>query len=403
MWYTFRMEIRRTVTIVLPDDGDLRRTLGMFRAVQQDVSAACFNEGAPLSAVALQRAVYHTVKGALNSQMTITALRLVAGAYISAKRNKRPATKPFTFARKSAMFLVGKRGRDADFRKDSTLSIWTVGGRKHIAYRVPDDFRPLFDAAKEIDSLTVIERDGKLIGRVALTLDAPDPQGVLPVGIDLNETNALVAVDTDGRELFVSGKMVKVANMKTRKTRSRLQRKLATRKAEQRDTRSVRRVLKRLGRTQRNRTTTFCKTTAKTLIQWVPDNAVVVLEDLNMPQPSKKTKQRKGVRRRMSRWQFGQMRAAIEGKAQERGIAVALINPAYTSQDCSRCGLRGNRRKHSFVCPHCGHAEHADKNAARNIRDRFTSLRRSAGQSMPAEARSSHGDAGKPPASAGGR
>jgi hypothetical protein len=44
--------------------------------------------------------------------------------------------------------------------------------------------RPLFDAAKEIDSVTDIERKGKLYGRVALRLDAPDVRGIVPVGID---------------------------------------------------------------------------------------------------------------------------------------------------------------------------------------------------------------------------
>src|SRR5215472_15355760 len=104
------------------------------------------------------------------------------------------------------MFLVGERGRDADFRADGTLSIWTVAGRKRITYAVPAALRPLFVSAKELDSVTVIERRGKLYGRVALTLEVPVPRGVVPVGIDLNETIAMVAVDADGRELFLSGK-----------------------------------------------------------------------------------------------------------------------------------------------------------------------------------------------------
>ena len=54
--------------------------------------------------------------------------------------------------------------------------------------------------------MTVIERKGKLHGRVALTLEAPEPKGMTPVGIDLNETNSVVAVDADGRELFITGK-----------------------------------------------------------------------------------------------------------------------------------------------------------------------------------------------------
>ena len=120
---------------------------------------------------------------------------------------------------------------------------------------IPTALRPLFDAAKEIDSVTVIERKGKLYGRVALTLDAPEPKGIVPVGIDLNETNAVVAVDVDGRELFITGKATKVRNQRTMQTTKRVQRKLATKKAEGTDTHGVRRVLKRLSGRRKRRTT----------------------------------------------------------------------------------------------------------------------------------------------------
>src|SRR5207248_5905372 len=118
-----------------------------------------------------------------------------------------------------------------------------------------------FEQAKELDCLNVILRDGKLIGRVTLTLNVPEPRGILPVGIDLGETNALVAIDPDGRELFISGKSIKVKNIRSAKTRSRLQTKHAARKAQHRDTRSIRRVMKRLGRKRRNRTRTFAQQT----------------------------------------------------------------------------------------------------------------------------------------------
>src|SRR5579859_8179137 len=219
------MQIQRTITIAIEYDEDLKCTLDVFREVQQKLSGPCYNNGKPLPALALQRECYHDIKGSLNSQMTISAIRQVAGAYASAKSNKKPATRPFLFKKARALFLVGKRGRDADFRKDGKLSIWTVAGRKWLTYQVPDGFKAMFDRAVEIDSLNVIERDGKLIGHVAITLEAPEPTGILPVGIDLNETNALVAVDPDNRTLFISGKAVKVKNRRTAKTRSRLQRK----------------------------------------------------------------------------------------------------------------------------------------------------------------------------------
>src|SRR5947208_2790878 len=253
MWYHFRMDIQRTITIIIEPDRDLERTLEAFREVQHALSETCYNEGKPLGALALQRLMYHEVKGSLSAQMTISAIRTVCAAYQSAKSNKKPATHAFLFKRARALFLIGRRGRDANFRKDGTLSIWTVVGRKHLHYALPADFKAPFELAKEIDCLNVMLRNGKLIGRVTLTLDVPEPQGVLPVGIDLGETNALVAVDPDGRELFISGKAIKVKNIRAAKTRSRIQSKHATRKAEKRDTRSVRRLLKRLGRTRRNR------------------------------------------------------------------------------------------------------------------------------------------------------
>ncbi|HEU5437684.1 MAG TPA: transposase [Ktedonobacterales bacterium] len=406
------METQRAITILLPDDADLRATLAAFRAVQNAVSETAFNGGKPLRAVELQRVVYEQVKGMLSSQMTITALRLVAGAYASAKRNysrrvraeaqrkaryetkgwmyKPRHIKPVgvcTFTHPAAMFLVGERGRDADFRADGTLSIWTVAGRKRLSFRVPPALRPLFDAAKEIDSVTVIERTGKLYGRVALTLEAPEPKGVVPVGIDLNETNAMVAVDADGRAFFQSGKATKVRNRRTMQTTKRVQRTLATKKAEGRDTRSVRRVLKRLSGRRRRRTQDFARVVAKQLVAWAPADSVLVFEDLQQMQPPARELTRGvALRRRLALWQHGAIRRAVASKAQLAGLAIASVNPAYTSQNCSRCGLRGKRRRHQFACPACGHTQHADVNAAINIRNRYVQSRLDGAPSIAPEA-----------------
>jgi IS605 OrfB family transposase len=405
------MEIQRTISILLPDDTDVRATLNVFRTVQNAVSETAFNGGKPLRAVELQRAVYEQVKGTLSSQMTITALRLVAGAYASAKRNymrriraevkrksrceakgwtyKARTIKPVgvcRFERLTALFLAGERGRDADFRSDGTLSIWTVGGRKHINYTIPPALRPMFEAAKEVDSVTVIARKGKLYGRVALTLDAPEPKGVTPVGIDLNETNAIVAVDADGREFFQSGKATKVRNQRTMQTTKRVQHKLAVRKAEGADTHGVRRVLKRLSGRRKRRTQDFARCAAKRLVEWAPADAVLVFEDLRIEPPYRDLTQGVALRRRLTQWQHGAIRAAVANKAQLAGVSLATVNPAYTSQTCSRCGLRGKRKRHTFTCPSCGHTQHADVNAAINIRTRYVQSRLDGARSTAPEA-----------------
>jgi IS605 OrfB family transposase len=290
------------------------------------------------------------------------------------------------FERPAALFLVGERGRDADFRADGTVSLWTVSGRKHISYRVPTALRPLFDAAKEIDSVTVIARKGKLYGRVALTVNAPEPKGITPVGIDLNETHAVVAVDVDGRELFITGKATKVRNRLTLQTTKRVQRKLATRKAEGKDTHGVRRVLKRLSGRRKRRTQDFARCAAKRLLAWAPADAVLVFEDLRIEPPYRDLTRGAALRRRLTQWQHGAIRAAVANKAQVVGLAIAQVNPAYTSQNCSRCGLRGKRHRHQFTCSSCGRSQHADVNAAINIRNRYVQSRLDGAPSTAPEA-----------------
>jgi putative transposase len=404
------MQVQRIITVLLPDDEDLRRTVSAFNRIQSSASASAHNDGRPLSALALHRIAYGDLSGSVNSQMTCTAIRLVAGAYAAQKSNikrkkdqeaKRKAKflargwnykprkiKPLsvcTFDKPHALFLIGKRGRDADFRADGTLSIWTVAGRKRIVYNMPEVFRERFENAVEYDSLTVIERNGRLYGQLALTLEAPDPQGVVPVGIDLNETNALVAMGAGDEPLFITGRTIKIKNRRTADVVSRLQKKLATHKAKGADTHSVRRNLKRLSRRRQRRTKDFACCTAKRLIEWAPANAVLVFEDLKMPEPQR-GHVRANMRARLSHWQHGAIRQAVRNKAEMCGISVTLVDPACTSKNCSACGLRGIRKRHLFRCPQCGHTDHADVNAAKNIRQRFVLLRQDGAQSIAPEA-----------------
>jgi len=388
------MKVQRTAQIVIEPNSDLKATLETFARVAGNIAPAGWNDGKPLKALALHKAVYHSVKGELSSQLTCTAIRLVAGAYVAAISNGHRLKSPVRFKRPFALFLIGRRGRDANFRKDGTLSIWTIAGRKHLAYSIPEYFKPLLEQAKEIDSITVKVRNGKLIGYVALTVDIPEAQGIIPVGIDLNETNALVAVDADSRELFISGLQRRVKNKRNRKTIKRLQRRFESRKVERRSTKSVSRCLKHLQGKQARRTKDFCHTASKKLVEWVPQNCVLVFEDLNFGQGKRGSH---AWNRRFYTWPRGMLlnfaRYKVEGKGQ-----VALVNPRDTSMTCSICGLRGVRSRHLFSCPYCGLHLNSDLNAAINIRNRYVVLRDDGVLSTTPEA--SLG--GKPPALASG-
>lgn len=72
-------------------------------------------------------------------------------------------------------------------------------------------------------------------------------------------------------------------------------------------------------------------------------------------------------------WSYYELQSMIEYKAKLEGIEVKYIDPVYTSQTCSYCGERGERKKQEeFVCTNpqckrCGEKINADFNAARNI------------------------------------
>ena len=66
-------------------------------------------------------------------------------------------------------------------------------------------------------------------------------------------------------------------------------------------------------------------------------------------------------------------RSAVKNKLtqleKERGITITKVNPAYTSQECNNCHYvdKANRKGETFLCKNCGHKDHSDLNAAKNI------------------------------------
>lgn len=78
---------------------------------------------------------------------------------------------------------------------------------------------------------------------------------------------------------------------------------------------------------------------------------------------------RKRFRDRRMRWSYRHLIKRINLSCEEDGVHCHEINPAYTSQACSRCGFvhKLNRSCEIFLCRNCGYTEDADINASRNI------------------------------------
>ena len=68
-----------------------------------------------------------------------------------------------------------------------------------------------------------------------------------------------------------------------------------------------------------------------------------------------------------NQWAFFQFATFLRYKCALRGIPLIEVNPAYTSQFCSRCGSIHRPNGKQYLCLTCGHNDHRDANAAFNI------------------------------------
>jgi putative transposase len=83
--------------------------------------------------------------------------------------------------------------------------------------------------------------------------------------------------------------------------------------------------------------------------------------------PGRNVGQKAGLNRSILRSGWGMFATRLEHKARGR---VEKVNPAYTSQRCSRCRTVDREARESqaaFRCRACGYHANADHNAARNI------------------------------------
>ena len=119
----------------------------------------------------------------------------------------------------------------------------------------------------------------------------------------------------------------------------------------------------------------------------VRDHDLIVFEKLNTkhmtrkprpkPDPAKagnflpnRRRQKAGLNRGILASCWGVLATRSEQKAAASGAAVIYVDPRFSSQECRRCGHVASVNRDSqavFRCVNCGHLDHADANAAKNV------------------------------------
>lgn len=298
-------------------------------------------------------------------------------AYIQAiAKNACGAVKSFNSQHKKQKFRYsGKRRKMAlplnklTFSKRGNLmTISTVGKRIRVLAGLPEWFAQKYEIEPnkvQAGQIVYNPHNRKQPFTISLTYriqkkasGIKDAEGKLLVGIDRGLYNLYA---TSLGELCSAKKIICVRR-KIQYLRSRLQ---------ARGTRSAKRFLKSLsGREMRfARDCNHCVT--KKLASDTRVSAYI-LEDLR---GIRKHRRGRKLNSWLSRWPFYQFQCFLEYKCALNGIEVRYIDPRYTSQKCSACGMidKEARKKSRYICKRCGHQEHADINASKNIRDNYAS------------------------------
>jgi putative transposase len=361
------MEVRRTVPVKLDvSDADaelLHETFVEFRdAANYVVSHARDDSGnIETSKQRLHERTYHEV-----SKQTEIQANLVQAA-----RSRAADALKGVLARWSNGEYASLPTFTADFAEydkrsatfhDDYASLSTVDGRIEAEYILPPetDDSPFGEYVRSEDfetkGATLHHRDGAfyLHFRTTAEVDDPDPtEHPTVLGVDLGIENVAVT----STATFWSGGLLNHRREQYEQVRGDLQRT---------GTESAHRTIESIGDRESRWTGDFLHNLSKEMVEEAAEHgcSAIVFEDLT------------GIRSRMPgtkkfhTWAFHELYEQVAYKAEARGIDTVQVNPAYTSQRCSKCGhtARNNRTSQAdFCCQRCGYDVHADYNAAKNV------------------------------------
>ena len=359
----------------------LKETMKLFNQTCNTISQTAFHNQT-FGKWPIQKLIYHDLKkiSGIPAQLLIRAIALVCGSYKAEKK------KMHWFKETSA---IPFDSRIRTFHKSDSVSLRLWNQRIKIPIILGQYQAQKLNGIKLSDtgeSDLIYDRTQNRFYLV-LVVDQPETPTTHSnqvLGLDLGIKN--LAADSDGT--LYTGTSVEHTRKRYALLRAGLQ---------SRGSKNSRRHLKKLSGKEHR----YCKDVnhclSKKIVQkakgtgrslaleelkgirerlgWKPFKKVSpVLGDL-IPKGEEKPRKhvRKSVRTLINSWSFSQLRLFIAYKAKIAGVRVYVVPTYYSSQTCNVCGhvSKSNRiSRDDFRCESCGHAEHADTNAAKVISQR---------------------------------
>lgn len=247
--------------------------------------------------------------------------------------------------------------------RGTLLTFSTCGKRVRTLVEIPEWFTTRYNIApSDVQAGTIaIKTKGVFIYLVYRVPKNIVREGGYSVGVDRGLYN--ICTLSDGN--VISSKQAISVKRRYQHLRGKLQ---------QKGTKSAKRKLRKLSGKEKRFMSDVNHCITKQLAS-NPDVSTYILEDLTGIR-----KQRKGKKLNswLSNWSFYEFELQLHYKCEKEGINVVKVDPRYTSQKCNQCGNinKESRVKSRYVCISCGHNDHADINAAKNIRDNYALSKR---------------------------
>lgn len=317
-----------------------------------------------VNAVGAHKALYAGLRGRfpqLPSQFVCNALRDAAGAVRSWNSNHPKRRWSLRASRRKPTVRFDLRTMGLRGNLLTLSSMHRLKRQRFLLPGMPEWFASRYPE-RRLQTVTLVLDPNDLVARLTLTFRIPKAEPVegRVLGVDLG-MHALYK-DSEGDEY----RYPQVQRVRRRYAYDR-------RTLQEKGTRSAHRRLKAIGKREERFIRDVDHCAAKRLAD-TPGIGVMAFEDLTRIRRLARKGTRTGRRRRnmLNQWPFSQLQEFAAYKAAAKGIQVVMVDPAYTSQRCNRCGYvdKGNRDRARFDCLNCGHSDDADHNAALNIRDR---------------------------------
>jgi len=184
----------------------------------------------------------------------------------------------------------------------------------------------------------------------------------------ISKSNKAIGIDVGLKTFAALSNGVRIKNPRffrqEEKQLAKVQRKFSKLKKQNKERNKARKVIAYIHERISNRRHNFTHKIARKIVNHF---GIIVVEDININQMQNGNF--RGINKSIGDAAWRMFVDLLSYKAEEAGRKVIKVNPAYTSQTCSKCGQRHKLKlsERVFTCPFCNFILDRDHNASINI------------------------------------